>query len=114
MRTPTAQATYHVVHFSDGTEAAGFVAALSRFLESPRWHAPPGHLDVEVWSDARPSAGGVALYLSDGALAATAAGFVAPPVAGSCRGAQLPGESALLLGDDAPPLGLEDVRGLPA
>ena len=111
MRTPTAQATYHVVHFSDGTEAAGFVAALSRFLDSPRWHAPPGHLDVEVWSDARATAGGVALYLSDGALAATAAGFSSPPVTGSCRGAQLPGESALLLGGDEGPLGLEDVRG---
>ena len=102
MRTPTAQATYHVVHFADGSEASAFVAALSRFLDSPRWHAPPGHhLDVEVWSDDRPTAGGVALYLSDGALAATAAGFEGPPIAGSCRGAQLPGESALLLGEES-------------
>jgi hypothetical protein len=111
MRTPTAQATYHVVHFVDGSEAAGFVAALSRFLDSPRWHAPPGHLDVEVWSDASPSPGGVSLYLSDGALAATAAGFVSPPVAGSCRGMALPDECALLVDGEVPiPLSVEEPR----
>jgi hypothetical protein len=111
MRSPAAQATYHVVHFTDGSEAAGFVAALSRFLDSPRWHAPPSHLGVEVWGDARATAAGVSLYLSDGALAATAAGFTAPPITGTCRGAELPGESALLLDEDAPALGIDDVRG---
>ncbi|AHG88242.1 hypothetical protein J421_0705 [Gemmatirosa kalamazoonensis] len=111
MRTPAAQGTYHVVHFADGVEAAGFVAALSRFLDSPRWHRPPSHLDVEVWSDASPTAGGVALYLSDGALAATAAGFDAPAVTRSCRGASIPEECALLVDSEVPiPLSIEDGR----
>ena len=101
MRTPAERGTYHVVHFADGHEAASFVAALSRFLASPRWHAPPGHAEIEVWSDARAAADGVALYLSDGALAATATGFAAPPVAGSRRGSELPSECALLYDPDA-------------
>ncbi|MDQ6886006.1 MAG: hypothetical protein M3068_01795 [Gemmatimonadota bacterium] len=74
---------YHRVVFDQLDDAAAFVAALSRYLTSPlgRIHerdAAPS----EIWADVGEGDGGIVLYLSDGARAATARGFAPAPLSG--------------------------------
>src|SRR5689334_17916048 len=72
----------HVVLFDGLEEAAAFVAALSRYLSSPARPVPAAASAV-VWAKVRPGNEGVEVYLSDGALAATATGFAPPPPSGT-------------------------------
>lgn len=105
---------YHVVEFPTAEEAAGFVAALSRFLCSPQGAASPtGAEAVRVWSRRLPAGPGVELYLSDAALAATARAFAAPTVARTTSAAAWPPDCALVLaGEQAQPLGLVEAERL--
>jgi hypothetical protein len=64
---------FHVLEFDRREEAAAFVAALSRVLNSPRGDIYAGEL-VEVWADTA-SKEGVTLFLSEAALRATDAAF---------------------------------------
>ena len=59
---------FHVLNFDRREEAAAFVAALSRVLNSPRGDTL-AFQNVEVWSEVA-STKGVRLYLSDAALEA--------------------------------------------
>ncbi len=107
-RRPAAGFAYHRVAFETPREAAAFVAALSRFLDSPRGRASvapatPG----EVWSAPHIATVVAALYLSDGALAATALAFGAPQVEAIQRGDELPLDCAPIIeGLGAPAWGL--------
>lgn len=100
MHTPTAAHDYHVVSFDHSIDATAFVAALSQYLESPRGsHFMQDGSPLEVWIDANAHEGvPVELYLSDGALAASAAGFAGPPARGTMRGDALSPDCALLIG----------------
>ena len=112
MTAPAIDREYHVVSFEDTSDAAAFIAALSRFLCSPvgSWYFD--HAEVlEVWSHAAVDA--VQLFLSGGALEAASAAF--PPVAveGLRRGASIPGDSALMIGGErVPAWGMRDVERL--
>jgi hypothetical protein len=64
---------FHVVEFDRREEAAAFVAALSRVLNSPRGDAYASRA-VEVWVDT-PSTASVRLFLSTAALDAAEAAF---------------------------------------
>jgi len=70
---------YHLVVFQRVTEAAAFVAALSRWLASPASGNGPAD-DIEVWSTIEGSTGVV--YLSDAALVSATARFAPVPVSG--------------------------------
>ena len=100
MRIPVAAQEYHVAHFDHTTDAAAFVAALERFLESPRGSSFTRDSDsLEVWIDSASTRAGVEVYLSDDALTATTAGVAAPKLAGTRRGDALAPDCALVLGD---------------
>ncbi|MEP7344951.1 MAG: hypothetical protein ABI877_06785 [Gemmatimonadaceae bacterium] len=72
---------YHVVEFERDIEAAAFVAALSRFLDSPAASAAvSSDALVEAWSAASASSNSVTLYLTDGALQAASFAFSPVPV----------------------------------
>ena len=64
---------FHVVEFNQRNEAAAFVAALSRLLNSPRGGSYASRA-VEVWADTA-STEGVTLFLSDAALEAAESAF---------------------------------------
>ena len=100
MRTPTAAHDYHVVRFDHSIDAAAFVATLTRYLESPRGsHYVGDGAPLEVWIDSNAHEGvPVELYLSAGALAATAQGFQRPPLQGMRRGDELSADCALVVG----------------
>jgi len=102
----------HQIHFQHRSEAAAFVAALSRFLDSPRGapyrEAPRG---AEVWSHAAHPHGAVDVYVNARALAAATAAFAPVIVAGTRRAAELPEHSALMIGAArAPVWGLEEAE----
>ena len=85
MTAPLLDRDYHVLRFDRAAEAAGFVAALSRFLNSPVGSTYVDHTDsLEVWSCVptalRPDV--VELFLSDAALDAAATVFSPVRVAG--------------------------------
>lgn len=99
MRAPIAAQQYHVAHFDRTAEAAAFVAALTRFLDSPRGRARTTTADgLEVWVDSASTGAGVEIYMSDDALAAATTGFSAPPLAGMRRGDALAADCALVIG----------------
>jgi hypothetical protein len=104
---------FHVMEFAHHDEAAAFVAALSRFLVSPRG---AGHAEspqkalhkrsasgsrraapVEVWARSPVASEGVALFLSETALVAAKAAFSPVPIARTIRRAALPDESFLII-----------------
>lgn len=116
MPTPTADRTYHVVRFERRVEAAAFVAALSRFLDSPRGSAYMAQpYAVEVWIPTPVPSEQVEVYLNDAARNAVIAGFNSVPVIDTRLGAALPPGCTLVLGDGrAPAWGLLDAeRHLP-
>lgn len=86
---------FHVMEFTHHDEAAAFVAALSRLLESPPSAA--GRQNVEVWARSPVASEGVRLFLSDEALAAAESGFAPVPVVGSVKRESLPDESFLII-----------------
>ena len=100
MRIPIAAQQYHVAHFDHTTEAAAFVAALTRFLDSPNGSSftRESH-SLEVWIDSASTRAGVEVYLSEDALKATTAGFPAPKLSGTRRGDALAPDCALVIGD---------------
>jgi hypothetical protein len=103
-RTASLVAEYHLIRFSGRTASAAFIAALSRFLDSPGggdYMAPPE--PAEVWIDARALVVWVDVYLNGGALAAAQSAFAPVPVAGAVPGVLLSERSVLLIGGGRSP-----------
>ncbi|HTG53235.1 MAG TPA: hypothetical protein VL980_00245 [Gemmatimonadaceae bacterium] len=104
--------TFHLMPFEHRGEAAAFVTAFSRFLDSPRgagYLEPPGA--VQIWSHAGASHGAIDVYLTADALAAATAAFA--PVIGVATNPNvpLPEGSTLLIGAErAPSWGLEEAE----
>jgi hypothetical protein len=98
-RPLTVVADYHLIRFSGRTASAAFIAALSRFLDSPvgsDFMEPPE--PAEVWIDARSLRAWVDVYLSGSALAAARAAFAPVPVSGALPGVVLADGCVLLIG----------------
>ena len=91
---------YHRVSFDGTEEAAAFVAALSRYLASPAGDAcrsSDSPIEIIAAHDVVPPT--IGLYLSAGALRATAAGFGLPDMVDRCRPDELPMDRLVVLGD---------------
>ena len=91
---------YHRVSFDDTEEAAAFVAALSRYLASPAGdacRAADSPIEIIAAHDVVPPS--IGLYLSAGALRATAAGFGLPDMVDRCRPDELPVERQVVFAD---------------
>ena len=103
--------SYHVVAFQHLTDAAAFIAALSRFLASPAGSALRAHeTPVEIWITHEEIGAPVALYLSPAALRATASGFGSPTVIALRTVGELPLERILVFGDgDRGAYGVDDI-----
>jgi hypothetical protein len=89
---------FHVMEFVHHDEAAAFVAALSRFLNSP--DAPRGgkkKSPIEVWARSPVAAEGVVLFLSNAAQTAADKAFSPVPVARIIKRASLPDECFLII-----------------
>ena len=118
MPAPSLNRDYHVLEFDSTSEAASFVAALSRFLNSP---VGSTYVDsdgsVQVWSyvsEPRPDRGEwVEVFLSPEALDAASAAFAPVRVSGVRRGDQLPVGCTLVVdGYHVPPWGLAEVEDI--
>jgi hypothetical protein len=83
------------MEFAHHDEAAAFVAALSRFLQSPKSAAPQS--TAEVWARSPVRSETVKLYLNDGALEAARTAFSPVPVRNTVAGDALPDESFLII-----------------
>jgi hypothetical protein len=95
--------------FGNRSEAAAFIAALSRFLASPagatfREHRKSAVVRVSV------SHGEVRIFLSEGAR--DAANAVFSPLADLEPRATLPPGTRVVIDSDTPPLGIEQVERL--
>ena len=90
-------AEFHVMEFSHHDEAAAFVAALSRVLESPPLTPGSRPTDIEVWARSPVATEGVRLFLSDSALAAAESSFAPVPVLRTIKRDSLPDESFLII-----------------
>jgi hypothetical protein len=104
--------TYHIIVFDRSIDAAAFVAALSRFLNSPEGSSYHEHQrPMEVWGRPPARGGTIKIYLSDAALEAALARFAPVPV-GDVLGAQeLPGDCMLILGGrEIPSWGLAEAQ----
>jgi hypothetical protein len=90
---------FHVMEFAHHDEAAAFVAALSRFLNSPKSGGGSGHRrsPVEVWARSPVASEGVLLFLSDAALKAAESAFSPVPVARTVKRESLPDECFLII-----------------
>ncbi|HEY1952456.1 MAG TPA: GNAT family N-acetyltransferase [Gemmatimonadaceae bacterium] len=95
---PAEAREFHVMEFEHHDEAAAFVAALSRLLESPAVaHGESDKAEIEVWARSPVASEGVRLFLSDDALAAAKAGFSPVPIARTIKRESLPDESFLII-----------------
>ncbi len=102
MAVPKADAVYHMLEFRDLSDAAGFVAALSRFLSSPRGgrYLRPSAA-AEVWSHVEGEDGTierVEIYMNGPAIEAEKDVFTSPEWVESRRGDQMPEDCVLLIG----------------
>jgi hypothetical protein len=105
---------FHVMEFVHHDEAAAFVAALSRFLNSPdapragkpkskskskSKSSPKSRLNsaIEVWARSPVAAEGVVLFLSDAAQTAADEAFSPVPVGRTIKRASLPDECFLII-----------------
>jgi hypothetical protein len=89
---------FHVMEFVHHDEAAAFVAALSRFLDSPKGSGTgKGKSPVEVWARSPVASEGVVLFLSDAAHLAAEKAFSPVPIARTIKRASLPDESFLII-----------------
>lgn len=89
---------FHVIEFAHHDEAAAFVAALSRFLNSPSGGvSKKGASAVEVWARSPVKSEAVKLFLSDSALEEADAAFSPVPVARTVKRESLPDESFLII-----------------
>ena len=96
------------MEFAHHDEAAAFVAALSRLLDSPN-AGPSGQSPVEVWARSAVAAEGVRLFLSDGALAVAKGAFSPVPVVRTVKRASLPDDSFLIIeGGVSPAWGISE------
>lgn len=98
MTTKARHPEFHVMEFAHHDEAAAFVAALSRFLESPKARGPAARKSpIEVWARSPVASEGVLLFLSDAALAAAKKAFSPVPIARTIERKSLPDESFLII-----------------
>jgi hypothetical protein len=89
---------FHVMEFAHHDEAAAFVAALSRFLVSPRGGGTGGRVRaVEVWARSPIASEGVLLFLSGTALDAAKDAFSPVPIVRTVKRESLPDESFLII-----------------
>ncbi len=99
---PKADEEYHLLQFTNLNEAAAFVAALSRFLSSPRGgkYLRPSAA-AEVWSHVEGEAEAIEhieIYMNGPAIAAEKDVFTSPSWMETRRGAQMPSDCVLLIG----------------
>jgi hypothetical protein len=100
---------FHVVKFDRREEAAAFLAAVSRVLNSPRVDTPALQ-HVEVWADGA-SSPGMRLLLTDAALEAAESAFSPVPVGGVVSRQSAPPNSQLIIkGGVTPAWGLADAE----
>ena len=89
---------FHVMEFAHHDEAAAFVAALSRFLVSPRGAGSGGRgTTVEVWARSPIASEGVVLFLSAAALDAAKDAFSPVPIVRIIKRESLPDECFLII-----------------
>jgi len=89
---------FHVMEFVHHDEAAAFVAALSRFLNSPDAPRPGKRKSpIEVWARSPVASEGVLLFLSDAAQIAAEKAFSPVPMGRTIKRASLPDESFLII-----------------
>lgn len=97
---------FHVMEFVHHDEAAAFVAALSRFLNSPdapRAGKPKAKAKskakspIEVWARSPVASEGVVLFLSDAAQSAADKAFAPVPIGRTIKRASLPDECFLII-----------------
>jgi hypothetical protein len=118
MPAPLLDRDYHVLEFESTTEAASFVAALSRFLNSPVGSTyVDSNGSVQVWSyvsEPRPDhRESVEVFMSSEALDAASAAFAPVLVSGKRRGDELPTGCTLVVdGYHVPPWGLTEVEDI--
>ncbi len=104
---------FHPVRFASTDEAAAFIAALSRALNSPeRVGAAKATGSVEVWIDRGPAQSAV-VYLSDAALDAAVAAFPPVPVQTAVSNDLLPARCRQVIGGGQhPSWGIAEVQRL--
>jgi len=90
---------FHVLEFEHHDEAASFVAALSRFVNSAA-HPRREKSTLEVWARSPVHREAVKLFLNDDALAAAEAAFAPVPSHKTIARQSLPDESFLIIGDN--------------
>ena len=95
---------FHVMEFVHHDEAAAFVAALSRFLNSPdapragkRTAKSKAKSPIEVWARSPVASEGVVLFLSNAAQAAADKAFSPVPIGRTIKRASLPDECFLII-----------------
>ena len=100
----------HVMEFAHHDEAAAFVAALSRFLNSPRGAGTTERASVvEVWAESPEPGKTVHLFLSKAALTAAESAFSPVPVERVVNRKALPAASFLVIeGGNTPSWGAAD------
>ena len=98
---------FHVLEFEHHDEAASFVAALSRFVNSPA-HETRQKEALEVWARSPVHREAVKLFLSDSALAAAKAAFSPVPSHKTISRQSLPDESFLIIGDNTAAWGADE------
>ncbi len=102
MAAPKPDAKYHMLEFTNISEAAAFVAALSRFLSSPsggKYLRPLAA--AEVWSHVDGEAGTIErieIYMNGTAIEAEKDVFTRPSWVETLRGDQMPSDCVLLIG----------------
>jgi hypothetical protein len=99
---PMADADYHLLQYTDISEAAAFVAALSRFLTYPpgsKYLSPlaPAEVLSRVLGTGE-DIERIEVYLNTAALGAVKEAFGQPPRVERRRGDQLPKDCILLIG----------------
>ena len=100
----------HVMEFAHHDEAAAFVAALSRFLNSPQGTSKTARASiVEVWAESPEPGKTVRLFLSKDALAVAESAFPPVPIERIVNRKSLPAASFLVIeGGNTPSWGAAD------
>ena len=112
MRAPEPDRNYHLLSFAEADEGTAFIAALSRFIDSPRGSSYAARADQpEVWTHRPVSGSNLELFLSDSAFDAAVAGFGVMPLVATRVGSILPSSCSLALGEGrSGARGVDDVR----
>ncbi len=105
---------FHVVLFAQPVEAAAFVAAMSRFLNSPQAGSAGRSLDaVEVWHGSTERTDRISLYLSDDALRLANDAFPSVPVTSTILFDALPSNRTIIVkGGHTAAMGMVDAQDL--